>query len=279
MTDRIIIFTDLDGTLLDTAYEYTSALPALALIEEHKIPLIFCSSKTRSEIEIYRRRLNNDHPFICENGGGIFLPVGYFGPNMIIPEHQRAFHNYYDVITLGAHYSELRKTLGELQKEGFLLKGFGDMSQEEISQRMGLSAEEARMAQQREFDEPFFYDDQKQKLNDLLNSIKRKGFNVTKGRIFHLLGQSDKGKAISILADLYKKRYGTVTTIAIGDSQNDLPMMENVDIPIIVQKPDGTYDRSLMAVPEAIRAGGIGPEGWNNAMVSLIPKLLNPSLK
>ena len=139
---------------------------------------------------------------------------------------------------------------------------------------MGLSTEEAKMAQQRDFDEPFFYEDKEQKIVDLLNSIKQKGLSATKGRIYHLLGQSDKGKAVSILIDLYKRKYGAVTTMGIGDSQNDLPMMEKVDIPIVVQKPDGTYDESIM-VPDLIRAQGIGPSGWNDVMISLIPKLMN----
>jgi mannosyl-3-phosphoglycerate phosphatase len=278
MTEMIIIFTDLDGTLLDTKYSYESALPALALIESHKIPLVLCSSKTRSEIEFYRTKLNNDHPFICENGGGIFIPIGYFGPNVIIPDHDRALNNQYDVITLGANYSDLRKTLVRLQEEGYLIKGFGDMSVEEISQAMGLEIQEAKMAQQRDFDEPFFYEDKEQKIDDLLSSVKQKGFTITKGRIYHLLGQSDKGKAVSLLADLYKQKYGTIITMGIGDSQNDLPMMEKVDIPIVVQKPDETYDDSI-AAPKLIKAQGIGPSGWNDVMISLIPELLNLSIK
>jgi mannosyl-3-phosphoglycerate phosphatase len=270
-----LIFTDLDGTLLDDTYSFEKALPALSLIEKHKIPLVICSSKTRSEIEFYREKLSNDHPFICENGGGIFIPIGYFGSNMLIPSHQRTLDNRYDVITLGAHYSELRETLQVLQKEGFSVKGFGDLSAEEIAQAMGLTIEEAKMAQQRDFDEPFFFEDNEQKIDALINSIKRKGFNFTKGRIYHLLGQSDKGKAVTILTDLYKQKYGAATTIGIGDSPNDLPMMEKIDVPIIVQKPDGAYDPSLMAIPKSIKAEGIGPEGWNDTMISLIPNLMN----
>lgn len=278
MTEMIIIFTDLDGTLLDTKYSYESALPALALIESNRIPLILCSSKTRAEIEFYRAKLNNDHPFICENGGGVFIPIGYFGPNVIIPDHHRALNNQYDVITLGANYPDLRETLVRLQEEGFSIKGFGDMSVEEISQAMGLTIREAKMAQQRDFDEPFFYEDEEQKIADLLSSVKQKGLTLTKGRIYHLLGQSDKGMAVSILIDLYKQKFGAVTTLGIGDSQNDLPMMEKVDIPIVLQKPDGTYDESI-AAPKLIKAKGIGPSGWNDAMISLIPELLNPSVK
>ena len=76
---KTIIFTDLDGTLLDDASKsHTPAVPAIRLVEERGIPLIFCSSKTRAEIEYYREKIGNRHPFIVENGGAIFIPEGYF---------------------------------------------------------------------------------------------------------------------------------------------------------------------------------------------------------
>src|SRR5512135_2792694 len=76
---KIVIFTDLDGTLLDEVnYSWSEAQPALNLIKSGATPLILCSSKTRAELEAYRVQLDNHHPFIAENGGGIFIPRGYF---------------------------------------------------------------------------------------------------------------------------------------------------------------------------------------------------------
>lgn len=76
---RIVVFTDLDGTLLDHAtYRFDAALPALRLLKARQIPLVVCSSKTASEIEALRNRLRLSHPFISENGGAIFVPRGYF---------------------------------------------------------------------------------------------------------------------------------------------------------------------------------------------------------
>ena len=52
MPRKFVIYTDLDGTLLDhVTYTFHPALDALELIEKKKIPLIISTSKTRPEIE------------------------------------------------------------------------------------------------------------------------------------------------------------------------------------------------------------------------------------
>lgn len=76
---QTLIISDLDGTLLDArTYSFEEARPALELIRRNDLPLILCSSKTRAELEVWRNRLENHHPFITENGGGIFIPERYF---------------------------------------------------------------------------------------------------------------------------------------------------------------------------------------------------------
>jgi mannosyl-3-phosphoglycerate phosphatase len=267
---KIIIFTDLDGTLLDyPGYSFDAALPALQLIKEKNIPLIICSSKTRKEIEYYREKLYNRHPFVSENGGGIFIPKGYFRPPLSDPRLVIEEEKQYDLIRLGAKYSDLRNALDELRTEGFDIKGFGDMTVGEVSESTGLSNEEAEMAKERDFDEPFFFAGAINELPRLFESIRAKGFDHTRGKFFHILGNSDKGKAVSILIELYKREFGEITTIAIGDGPNDIPMLARADHPIVVQKPDGSYDPELI-LPNLIRADSIGPDGWNKVILDLI---------
>jgi mannosyl-3-phosphoglycerate phosphatase family protein len=279
---KLIIFTDLDGTLLDySTYSFEPALPALQLLKERDIPFIICSSKTKKEIEYYRKKIGNNHPFISENGGGIFIPKGYFmfevqnSYNPPSPPFSKgglggfSEENDYQVIRLGARYSDLRKAIEALRKEGFKVIGFGDMSAKEISEVAGITIEEAKMAKERDFDEPFIFKGGNAEVKELQYAIEKRGFNIVKGRFFHILGNSDKGKATSILIDLYKKKYDKVISIAIGDSPNDIPMLEKVDYPVIVQKPDGNYDAQI-DIPHLTKSGGIGPVGWNKAVLSLL---------
>ena len=265
-----ILFTDLDGTLLDySTYSFEKALPALELLRRRDIPLIVCSSKTKGEIGHYRRKLANHDPFITENGGGIFIPKSYFDPDLLTLPFDVREENGYSVIRLGAEYSDLRKALEALKSRGFPVKGFGDMTVEEITSISGLSRSEAALSKERHFDEPFIFDGDEADVRVLLAEITALGFRFTRGRFFHILGNSDKGKAVSLLTGLFKKRFGSVVTIALGDSLNDLPMLQAVDVPVVVQKKDGTYEPEIN-VPNLIRAEGIGPAGWNRTVLTLI---------
>jgi mannosyl-3-phosphoglycerate phosphatase family protein len=268
--NRLIIFTDLDGTLLDHAtYSFEKAQPALNRLKQNNIPLVICSSKTKAEIERYRMQLENNHPFISENGGGIFIPEGYFKNSLQYPPFDVAEENSYHIIRLGANYGDLRRLIEELRREGFGVRGFGDMTAKEVAELTGLGFFEAELAKERDFDEPFIFEGNEGERPALLNAIREKGFHVTQGRFYHLIGNSDKGKAASILIDLYTMNFGKILTVAVGDSPNDLPMLEAVDVPIVVQKTDGKYDPHVN-LPNLTKANGIGPEGWNKAILRLL---------
>src|SRR5512139_1911126 len=141
---KLIVFTDLDGTLLDVnTYSFEKALPGLEQLRQRDVPLVFCSSKTRKEIEWYRRKLGNHHPFIAETGGGIYIPDAYFPFAVEVPAHTGEIAQQYLLIRLGERHEILRSALQDLQFRGFRARGFGDMSVEELMKITGLSREEA----------------------------------------------------------------------------------------------------------------------------------------
>jgi mannosyl-3-phosphoglycerate phosphatase len=263
-----VVFTDLDETLLSRhAYSFAEALPALNLLKERDIPLVICSSKTKAEIEVYRRKLENSHPFITENGGGIFLPRGYFSD--LAGYHARE-ENGYEAIVCGVRYERLREVLEGLRARGFPLQGFGDMTAAEVAELTGLSEKEAVLAKKRHFDETFIFDGDVQKLRE---SIRETWLTITQGRLFHLTGENDKGKAVEIVQSLYARAHGDIVSIVLGDSPTDIPMLARADYPVLVRKDDGTYDERVQ-VPGLMRAQGIGPEGWNTAVREILEKLL-----
>jgi glycerate 2-kinase len=261
---KTLVITDLDGTLLDPeTYSFDAALPAIRHTRIHNIPLILCSSKTRAEIEACRKLLGNDHPFISENGGGIFIPRGYFAAPIEGEEIDG-----YTVIVLGTPYQEVRRQFIELRERlGIAVRGFGDMTPDEVAQLTGLSREAALLAMQREFDEPFVFDEALDER--FLQEIEAAGLRWTQGRIFHIMGRHHKGRAIGILKELYQRQYGAVSSIGLGDSLNDLPMLTVVDQPVLVRHEDGSYDRRI-EIPYLMKTQAPGPAGWNETVLQLL---------
>ena len=264
------IFTDLDGTLLYAEnYSASSAFEALQYIRDADIPLIFVTSKTAMEIQRYRAKLKNRHPFICENGGGIYIPRGYFCGK---PEEGK-----FEVIGLGTEYTllkvQLKEAASRLKME---LIGMSDMTDQEIMAYTGIDKEEVPLARQRGFDEPFVIKsgDPTGVAEKLGIYFDERGLSVVRGnRFYHLMGGSDKGAAIGVLLARWKEEFGAGwKSIGIGDSPNDIPMFKAVDIPIAVKKPPspGHYDFDIRDFPGLRFAEGIGPTGWNEAVLGLL---------
>jgi mannosyl-3-phosphoglycerate phosphatase len=229
---RTVIFTDLDGSLLNERFDFQDVKPIIKRLLSSGVPIVFCSSKTRAEIEFYRKKMGINDPFISESGAAIFIPRGYFQFNYAYTRQADS----YDVIELGVAYSIIRKKLvGVKIKSDSKIIGFGDMTEEEIAKDSGLPLELAKLAKQREYDEPFRIVEGNEK--EILNMISEQGLRCTHGgRYFHLMGNSDKGKAVAVLKGLYSGRFGEVKTLGIGDSLNDLPMLKVVDTLIFVRE-------------------------------------------
>ena len=268
---QVIIFTDLDGSLLDhDGYSCEAARPSLARIKKSAIPLIIATSKTRREVEPLRRNLGLRDPFIVENGGGIYFPPGY---RDLIGEEGEAAGDYV-LVRLGVPYPIVRGLLQRM-KERFAVRGFGDLTGAEIAGLTGLSPEQAELAKKRDFTEPFLLE-REEDIDSLRELAAAEGIGITRGgRFFHLIGiRQDKGEAVRIAGDMVRKISGGIaTTIGLGDSENDLPMLGQVDIPVVIPHPERGYLN--VALPGMIRAKEPGSRGWNEAVARLLNRLEN----
>ncbi|MBW2019456.1 MAG: HAD-IIB family hydrolase [Deltaproteobacteria bacterium] len=268
--EQILIFTDLDGTLIDhDTYDFEAARPALDQIRSRSIPVIICSSKTRAEIEVYRQRMGLSDPFIVENGGAVFIPAHALNLTGVNFVERGGYH----VVELGLAYAELCATWKKIKTKGnFRMKGFCEMTVEEIAILSGLPPEEARWAASREYSEPFTFSDAPERLALLRRLLQEKGLTVTRGgRFYHVTGKHDKGKAVQILTKAYARTYpeSRLCSVGLGDSANDIPMLRNVDKPILIRKKTGGCER-IPGIKPFLCSEQPGPRGWAEAIQKIL---------
>ncbi len=260
---RVVVFSDLDGTLLEPGGDFLrEAGPALERLWSEGIPLVLCSSKTFAEIEWYRVRLRNTHPFVVENGGAVYVSKGYFP----FPIDCDCVVGPYLVTRFGGNYEDMVQGLQELaESTGVTLRGFSSMSAEEVAEICSIPLEQAGWAKRRDHDEPFLIlEPNRARLVEQSSRIP-----VTRAGRFHHLNTADKGTAASMLIDLYRKTDENIRTVGLGDSANDLPMLRCVDVPILVPREDGGYDPDVV-LPGLRRAPASGATGWRRELMSVL---------
>jgi len=261
-----VVFTDLDGTLLDRfTYSYEKSLDAIELLKAKEVPIVFCSAKTAAEQKEYVKELGIVDPFIVENGGAVYIPEGYF--DFAITDART--NSGYLVIQLGTPYKAVRKVLKNIEVElSIQIKGFADMTAAEVSQRTRLSPKFAALSKIREYDEPFYLDCGPEEVKQVLNKIEQAGLRWTiAGTHYSAIGNADKGKAVKILLDLLRRTFGEIYTIGLGDTRNDSSMLSCMDVPVLVQQaPDKWADIDL---PGLRKVDCIGPEGWSKVIFEL----------
>jgi predicted mannosyl-3-phosphoglycerate phosphatase (HAD superfamily) len=144
------------------------------------------------------------------------------------------------------------------------------MSAAEVAEITGLNIEFAKLAKQREYDEPVKFEPSgEEDVSKFLAKLGEAGLNWSHGgRLYHVMGGSGKGKAVGILSGLYRKLWGEIRIVGLGNGLNDLPMLSHVDIPILVQKRD--YSWEDINLPRLRKVQGVGPEGWSRAIIEIL---------
>ena len=215
---RWLVFSDLDGTLLDESYDWQAARPALEALREVGIPLILNSSKTRAEMVAICEEMELDTPCIAENGGVV--------------------HGIGNAASVSAR-AELLKVLRHMrEEEGFSFEGFADWSLANVMEQTGLLPEAAQRAMQRDATEPIVWQDSADHLELFRERLAQEKIALVKGGLFwHVMPAGrNKGSAMQEVVGWYKEQHAGehFKTLALGDSPNDWPMLERADMGIVI---------------------------------------------
>ena len=265
----LVVFTDLDGTLLDHHdYSWQAARPALAALKAAGAELVPCSSKTRAELLLLWDELGLAGPLISENGGGVFLPEAHV--LAALPGWRPAGPGWL-AHPLGLGIAEVRRRLAVF-KDIFGLRGFGEMSDQEVADLTGLDPRRAGLARRREFNEPLLPASPALDGQALAQAARQACLAITRGgRFLHALGGGDKGRAVALLSDMYRQGDPALLTAGLGDAPNDQGLLAAVDRPFLVARPDGSH--ADIDLPGLVRVPLSGPAGWNRAVLSLLEEL------
>ncbi|MBJ7220802.1 MULTISPECIES: mannosyl-3-phosphoglycerate phosphatase-related protein [unclassified Brenneria] len=261
LSSNLMIFSDLDGSLLDhDTYGWEPARPWLERLAQLAIPVIITTSKTAAEVEQLREALGLARfPYIAENGALIALPADWRS------------HPSYPRKIFDADYPFICAQLNQLrEKHAFRFKGFADMDCAEVAALTGLSARDAELARRREASEPIQWLDDSDALMRFRQRLTDCGLSLTQGgRFYHVMGI---GVSKGIAANWIKKQYPYkgehhVTTIGLGDGPNDVSLLTAMDNAVVIKgKGNQLVDLPDNYAGRLYRTRSMGPAGWSEGL-------------
>ncbi|NQX89839.1 MAG: HAD-IIB family hydrolase [Halioglobus sp.] len=261
-----MVFSDLDGSLLDHfSYSYEAALPLIDALEHLGIPLILASSKTKAEMLALRDVLHNKHPFIIENGAAVCIPRDYFTDNA----EKTTLQGQYRVHEMAPRRERWLTALADLRKEfaGQFLS-FHTAGTAGIVEMTGLTEQQAEAAGARGYSEPVQWMGTPRGERQFAQRLRESGATVTRGgRFLTVTGDCDKGRAMAWLLNIYRQRYPgeCIEELAVGDSDNDRPMLEVARTALLIRSPVHDYP-TLHKNRDVLHSEKYAPAGWTEGV-------------
>jgi len=273
------VVTDLDGTLLDHHdYRWDKAQPAINRLQALGVPILFNTSKTFDEAHRLQQQIGVDGPLIVENGSALLLPrdmlkksqVDELMDDVLPVSSQGDFLQF----CFGSHRAVLLETIKTIrQQHDWQFAGFNDWSIEQIQAQTDLSPEQAAMAANKQFSEPFIWQDTPENLALFAELIAEQGLKLLKGgRFYHLQGDTTKAKPIEWLKRNMVSLFGVSPScqlLCLGDNHNDIDMLNVADVAVCIKSPVAPYP-TINNSNQVVYTQAEGPAGWNEAIQQLL---------
>ena len=225
----VVTFLDIDAVPAPRPESRPALAGLLETLARERIMLIFCSGRTRAEVESKRQAFGVFHPFVCEGGAAAFIPERYFGSDI---ESTRKAGGY-QAVEFALPYDDVvqivRRTADRLSI-GVL--GFNDMSVEQVARECGLSLLDARLAKLREYSEPFrLLCANPVAERRLFRGLEGAGLVCQRSDSFHQASAATGfHSAIALLTRLYRIAFGSIVTAATTDGTGAGQLIPHIEL-------------------------------------------------
>jgi predicted mannosyl-3-phosphoglycerate phosphatase (HAD superfamily) len=266
-----IVFCGVDALIpphgkISTGFdEFTAALDHIG------IPAVWVTTRSRGQMDDPRRKLGHDHPFIAEEGCGVYLPEGYF--------HLRPAKTVrlgrFTCIPIAEPQPAAREALESLSEgTGVSLVTLRSLSAREVMQNSGLPAREAELARQHDFDELFFFAGAtEQDIARFVEEGRLRNLQLRQhGVLWSLAAGASLNLCIRELSKLYERAlrsHPTLLGIATRDESREL--FAACDRTILLG--NGTPEDARQSHSSKAREIPFpAPDTWDRVLASLAPR-------
>jgi mannosyl-3-phosphoglycerate phosphatase len=257
--------------------EFTAAL------DHRGIPAVWLTSRTRLQLDDPRRKLAHTHPFIAEDGCGVFLPEDYFH---LRPRASTSKPRGIATVRLGRFtclpVAELQPAAADALETlaadtGVSVVTLHSLPPRELAQNANLPPREAELARQRDFDELFFFAGASQRDIDNFKEVGRSR-NIQlrqRGVLWSLAIGASVRRCVGELSTLYDRALRShARSVAIATPGQDAALFAVCDRAIrLTEKMDGgphnSSDHSPVQSNRVMELPLRAADTWNQVLASL----------
>ena len=261
--------------------EFTAAL------DHEGIPAVWLTSRSRLQFDEPRRKLGHAHPFIAEDGCGVYLPEDYFH---LRPDSTGSRSGKTSTLRLGRFTcipsAEALPAAADglealSQDTGVPIVTLRSLSPRELAQNTGLPPREAELVRQRDFDELFFFAGASDpQMQQLFAEGRKRRMEFRQHRVLWstAIGASVR-RCVSVLTKLYDRalRYHA-HSVAIATADLAPNLFPFCDRSILLTDSNSEKDDGPEASSNGRQRGRahrislLEPGVWEQVLESVVPK-------
>ena len=263
-----IIFTDLDETLLKQNKYYCKVLNNYIIkLLKNEYVLIPTTSKTFLEVINILKKIKLNMPFSVENGAAYYVPIRN-SKNFL---YKKILNPY------AVKINDIRKILNKDIFEKYLhnfefIENLSSLKQKKITK---LNYDQLADFNSREYSIPILWQVDDKHKSKFMTTLLKYNLKITfGGRLNNISGIHSKLDSMKFFTSQYEKKFRTkkLTTISLGDSQNDIEILNNSNYSGIV-KNNSYRVANLKKKNNIFRSFTNAPHGWVEVLKKIIIKM------